>query len=267
MTGLLSQALANLETSAAQVKGLTGLPADAKAIQSQFDTLVSQTVTLVQGLQTSTSSFVTTTTPQLEAVLAGLKGSTDLDEIAAQLKDIEQAADALKTTATSVADQVSAQEATISGFATPLAKVTSDLNTQKATLQGKLSTAQDKEKAAHKKYLYLLALGPLGLIGLAAALGLYESWQKEANDDAKNVSAIKSQISQLDSMVNATNQMATDFEDVNGKTQDVVNAVGFLSQDVSSLITDTASGTSRVQLEIYVTAAKQELITVTTDAA
>lgn len=266
MTGLLSQALANLQAAENQIAAVPGLPPQAVAVQQDSQAKIGLTATLVTQLQSTTQAFVADMTPRLANVMTQLQGSTPLSEITPELTAIQQSSSEVHTGVVAVADQIMALKVTVDGYDAQLAAVTNTLAGQMAGLQAKLGTARDNAAAASKKYYWLIALGPFGLIGLAAALAAYEVIRTEVAGYEQQASAAQAQIARLQAMVVATRQLMADFGDVGMKTQDVVNALEFLGNDIMQLVTDTSTGTSRPQLILFAQAAQTELATVGSEA-
>ncbi|MCP4425496.1 MAG: hypothetical protein GY803_13465 [Chloroflexi bacterium] len=268
MGGLLSQALANTVSAEQQIKALSGLPADAQQVQTDSANLINTIVPEIQQLQTTVSAFAQQAQAKLKEAEDQVSGNTPLAIVKATMVAVQNDASNLKSTVDSVTSNITASANQVFGYSNQLTTIESQLNSQKATLQGQLNTARDEETAAKKKYYYLLALGPFGLIGLAVALGLYTKWTNDVNDLESKQSALSAQISQLSMLVAATKQLGADFNDLSTKISSVKNTVNFLAGDIGSIISDVdESDTSRTIIEVHIKAAAQEVTTLSVDAS
>ncbi|MEW8388700.1 MAG: hypothetical protein AB2660_14355 [Candidatus Thiodiazotropha sp.] len=268
MSGLLSQALTNVQDTESHLKSLKGLPTAATPIQNQSIELISKAVPIIKQLQSDVKKFVLFAKHEIDKDLSYLKGTSPLSETETLILEVKKGAAQLSEQVSNIAKQISDLSSEVTGFATSLYKIESEINHQKAAIQGMLNKAIEKENAANKKYLYLLALGPFGLVGLATAFGLYAELKSEADGYAKQVSAHSSQISRLSSMVNATTQLASDFVDLSSKTQDLKNGINFLAGDILEILKDTGSNNEhRKTIIVLLIATQAEINSLSADAA
>jgi hypothetical protein len=267
MSGFLSQAIANMVAAEQQVRSLSGLPPEAQKIQRESVAVISPTVSHIQTMQKAVSSFVEVATPQLNNIKAMVGGNLPIPIIKVEMANVQKEAGALKSTVDGIAGQVNAASSQVLSYFGQLATIESGLTTRMTTLQGQLGDARGEEEATRKKYYWLIALGPFGLIGLAVALGLYLKWKSEVNGYESQISALNTQIRLFTAMKSACHAMESDFQGVVTKISGVENSVGFLTGDLLSISSDLDSGSTLTVIDIMVTAAITEVTTLGIDAS
>ena len=267
MSGVLSQAVANMVAAEQQITALSGLPPAAQKIQAESSAVISPTISQIQTMQKAVSSFVQIAIPQLNAIETMVSGTQPLPLIKAAMANVQNEASALKSSLDGISTQINAASSQVLGYFGQLATIESGLTTQMTTLQGQLGNAQSEEEAAKKKYYYLLALGPFGLIGLSVALGLYLKWQSDVNDYKRQISSLSAQINSFNAMKLASQLMGTDFQGVVTKISGVKNSVDFLASDILTISADLDSGSALPVIGIMVKAAITEVTTLGVDAS
>ena len=267
MSGFLSQAVANLLAAEQQIAAIYGLPPEAQKIQAESSVVISPTISQIQTMQKTVSSFVQIAIPQLNTIETMVSGNQALPLIKEVIANLQNEASTLKSSVDGISAQINADSSQVLGYFGQLATIESDLTTKMTTLQGQLGNAQSEEEATKKKYYYLLALGPLGLIGLAVALGLYLKWQSDVNDYERQISSLSAQINSFNAMKSACLLMGTDFQGVVTKISGVRNSVDFLASDILEINSDLDSGSALPIIGIMVKAAITEVTTLSVDAS
>ncbi len=268
MNGLLTQAVANLVAVESQISSLNGLPPAAQQIQTNSSAVIAPLVVQVQGLQQAMARFTQTALPQLNAIHQSISSGTGtLPTVTAAVATVLGEANTLQSTVTAASTQINAASTQVLGYFDQLAAIEATLTTQMTALQGQLGDAQSEEDAAQKRYYYLLALGPFGLIGLAVALGLYLKWKSDVNGYESQISSLNASINSLNAMKGACQQLGGDFQVVMSKISGVDNAVDFLASELLSINSDLQSGSSLPVIGIMVTAAITEVTTLGIDAS
>ncbi|MEH0019220.1 MAG: hypothetical protein V6Z89_06180 [Desulfobacter sp.] len=267
MSGLLTQALENLTAEQNHIKGLTGLPPDAAQIQTDAVNLVNRIVPQVKTLQSNVSAFTAKALPQLNEANQALENKTPLDQIKSMVLPVKSMAQELQSSVADSTGTFTSAMQEVNGYPNRLAGVVNELNQQKTELQGKLNNARSEESATKKKYYYLIALGPFGLIGLAAALALWQTWKSKVSDLESEQSRLSAQISTLNSFVAAINQIQSDFTDLVNKINNVKNSLDILAGDISNTITDLEDSSHSSVAQVYISAAIAEVNTLAKDAA
>ncbi|WP_072453574.1 hypothetical protein OPV09_15910 [Janthinobacterium sp. TB1-E2] len=267
MAGLLTQTLANLLAAQQQIAALGGLPPAAQQIQAGCNALIQPMVMQTRTLQQAVAAFVQAATPQLAQVQSMLSAQAPLPDIKAAMSALQQQARQLQGTANGTAGTLTAQTAQLMGYFNQLAGVEAGLQSQVTALQGQLGDAQSELDAAQKRYYYLLALGPFGLVGLAVALGLYLKWKSDVSDLQGQIGGLNGQIGAFNGMKAACQQLGADCQGLAASISDVRNAVNFLVSDLLEVSGDLDAGDAAVVIALMATAASTELATLGTDAA
>lgn len=267
MTGLLSQALANVEATEKTITSLSGLPAAAEPIVQQSSQLIQSMAKSIRDLQAATAAAIPKIETNLNDADAALKAGKPLPEVKQIIDAANAEAQSLQTQADAVSTEIGDDRNTIDGYANQLAGIENDIGNEIAKLNGQLGDLKSKRDAAKKKYYWLLALGPFGLAGLAAALALYLKFKHDVDDLESEISAKQKQIDQQKALVTATKTLNGDFNTLVTKVSGVKNAVGFLASDIGEVVTDLEHDGSRAVIELYIQAALSEAKEVAADAA
>lgn len=260
MVGILSQTMANLSSTEQHINAIGGLPPDAASIQSQSVSLIGEIIPELQALQKQVLSYVEHAQSQLNQIESQLANNMPLELVLQQIKALQVDSSSIKSSVDSQVTKIVASANQVFEFANPLAAVQSQLRAQTTALQSQMSNARNEEDAIHNRYLYLLALGPFGLIGLAAALGLYLQWKSEADNLEAQWNASNFQIHELAMMMVVTNQLIADFRDLSSRISAVKNTIDFLESDITTIITDTGQAGGRTVIEVYTKAALHQVL-------
>lgn len=274
MVGLLSQALANLTSAEAQIINLTGLPSGAVPVQNDSADVINKIVPQVTQLQSLIYNFIQKALPQLDAVETAVSGNISIDQLRADLLIVHNEADELNPKIESLSTEITKESDHINGYANILVGVDSDLNGKITVLNAQIGSAQGRANAAQKKYYYLIGLAPLALFGFAAmlaaaaaAIALYSKIKTEIDTYQSTVSSLSIQISRLNMMKSAINQLAADFLNLTSKITNVQNSLGFLSGDITNSINDITNDANRLHIRIFVQTAMTEIMTLQRDAS
>jgi len=259
MSGILSQALQNLMAATQQIASLSGLPPQAQQLQTNIDAAVKPLAGLIQNLQQTGSAYVAQAVPQLNDILSILVNNQPILDIKAGMAAVLAETASLNDVVSAATEQSEAVSNLVFGEFNQLAAIDAGLASQATSLQGQLGAAQGEEAAAQKRYYYLIALGPFGLVGLAVALGLYLKWKSDVNDIESSISNLNAQINVLTSMQSACNALGADFQSVVARTSDVRNTTDLLGSSIRQINSDLNLGSDRITLEIVVRAAIAEI--------
>lgn len=265
--GVLSQALANLAAAEQQITNLTGLPPAAVQLQTESAATIAPTIAHIQAMQTEVNTFVQDATSQLEQVETMIAGNQPLAMMQPPLKNVQTDALELQALMSSMVTEIKATSSQVLGYLSQLTTIESDLTAQMTSLQGQLGDAQSSEEATKKKYYWLIALGPLGLAGLAAALALYKKWKSEVNDYESQISALNAQINSFNGMKSACQLMGSDFQGMITKLTGIQNSVGFLTSDILNIEDDVEIAADLFTIGLVVKAASTEITTLGVDAS
>jgi len=259
MSGLLSQALQNLIAATQQIAALSGLPPQAQQLQAATGVAIKPLPGLIQNMQQTGSAFVARAVPELNDIMAMLTNNQPIVDIKAKMSAVLDQTASLDNVVMAVTKQAESISSLIFGDFNQLAIIEAGLSGQATNLQGQLGAAQGEEAAAQKRYYYLIALGPFGLIGLAAALALYLKLKSDVNDIQSSISNLNAQINVLTAMQSACNALGTDFQSVIARTSDVRNAMDLLGGSIQQINNDLNNGSDRITMEIVVRATITEI--------
>lgn len=271
--GVLSQALANLETAEQHVQGLTNLPADAQKIVSDSTAVITPVVATIRQAQVEIGALIEGTLPRLDEIEALLAQGRTFDEMKEKIHITALEASSVKKSVEGVAFQLQASADQVYEFQKQLHGVEANLTAQMIALQTRVSTARSQEAAAKKKYDYLMMLGPLGgLFGMvASALTSYLGRKQEVAQYESQISALNSQTMQFKVLQMACEQLLTDFQTVTEKISGVSNTLTLLAGDITKIVEDIDEDgdaqKSSALMQIYLTAAETEIETLRVDAA
>ncbi|MDN7184562.1 hypothetical protein M0D69_42430 [Caballeronia sp. SEWSISQ10-4 2] len=267
MSGPLTQTLAALQSSLSQVGAIQNLPAQAGNVQRTVCGSFAPILNEVPEFQSSLLTFITSAKPSLDSVIVqlahGANGqlvSTTIAGIASQMAAFQSTSSSVVTTATSAMSTLTTSFTTLSG-------IEGALQTQIAGLQGQLGTASGEMEGTQKRYYYLLALGPFGLVGLSVALGLYLKWKGEVSDLQGEINSLNSQIASLQSIVLSCKALATSESQVLQDLTNLKNAIDAVISDFTEIEHDLAGTTDPTLLQTVARAADAMLVTLEADAS
>lgn len=218
-------------------------------------------------MQKAGSAFTAQALPRLNDILAALTNDQPIADIKAAMAAVLGETASLDRAVTAVTAQSQSVSNLIFGDLNQLAAIGAGLSSQAAGLQGRLGDARGQEAAAQKRYYYLIALGPLGLVGLAAALALYLQLKSDINGIESTISNLKAQINALAAMQSACSALSADFQGVITRTANVRNVTDLLADAIRQMNNDLNIGSDRVTLEIVVRAATAEVTSLGIDLA
>lgn len=265
MSGLLSQAVANLTAATQQVSNLSGLPVEARHLQAATAGAITPLITQIRAMQLAGAGFVQTALPELNAIETLITNEQPLVSIKAEMARVLGRANVLDASVNQVTAQINSVSTLVFGDFNQLATIEAGLTTQMTTLHAQLGDAQGQEDAAKTRYYYLIALGPFGLVGLAVAFGLYMKWRSDVNGYESQISSLNGQINSLTAMRSACQLMGTDLQGVIAKASGIRNSVGSLTGSIQGINTDLSLGSSYIVLCVLVRAAITEVTTLGVD--
>lgn len=263
-SGPFSSALANAKASLDSLLAVPNLPASASPITQSIDSAMKPLLTSAPEVQQAVLDYCASALPELQTILTQLKAGADPSSVSAKLTDIANRFAQLQAQTKPLSGDASSVRAAITAAASQIASLESSLDSQIANLNGEIGAAQSKEKAAKDKYYYLIALGPLGLIGLAAALALYEHWSGEVDDLQKSIASLRAQIVPIKGMVAACQQLGdagTGMLTAISNLDNTVDAVGSDGQEIVANL-----GESK-EVELFVAATIGAIQTLQRDAS
>ena len=259
MSGLLSQAVQNLGSAAQRISSLSGLPPDAQQLQKDTTGAIGQLLPLVQTVQSTGTAFVRQALPQLNEILTASSNGSPVSAIEQQLAVVLAEITATDNAVAAVSSQSAALATLVFGDFKQLATIEANLAAQMTSLQGQLGAAQGEQEAAQKRYYYLLALGPFGLVGLATALGLYLKWKSDVNGIGSQISGLNGEISALAAMQSACELIQSDFQAVIDAIAKVQNLALLLRDSIVQIDNDMKDGGTPLVWQIKVRAAITEI--------
>jgi DNA repair exonuclease SbcCD ATPase subunit len=267
MSGLLTQAIVNLTAAEQQIAAVGGLPSAAQQIQAESPSIIDPAIQQIGQMQRQIGAFVQSSTAALNDIRTGVSQNEPQATIQPEIAQVQAQAGALQTSVNQVYAQLADASTRVLAVFNQLATIESDLTSQITGLQGQLGNAQNEAAAARSKYYYLLALGPFGLIGLAAALALYEELQSQVSGYENQIAQLNGQINALNVMKSGCQALATGFQAVVTRASSVKNTVSFVADDILTIGSDLQSGAASSVLNVVVTAALTEIGTLASDAS
>jgi chromosome segregation ATPase len=268
MSGVLSQAVANLVAVEQQVTSLTGLPASAQQVQSSSAALIGPLVSQIQAVQQSCAGFVQSAVPQLTEIQSMVSSGQSVTDIEANMATVAGEASSLQSILQAATTQIASTSRQLDGCFNQLTQIEAGLKAAATELQGQIGTAQGQEAADQRKYDLLLALSAFGgAFGLAAASAALTSIKAQLNALERQGSATNAQINSLDMMATACQTLASSLQDVVTKVSSVSNAVDFLNSDLLTINSDLQSGDSMTVVGVLVATAITEVNTLGVDTS
>lgn len=266
-TGLLTQAIVNLQGMSQHLAALGGLPDNARGIETSIVNLLQGEIPKVKNVQSTVQGFVSASLPGLQQAKTDLDNGTNQEGVAAAITQVSTSALTQKQTIDALNADINRTKASIVELLThSLAPIEGQLNAQSITLTTQLQSAQQEADEIHSKELYFLALGVLGLIGLAAAGIAMAVQQSKVNGLLAQVSDLRAQVANLGMLKQSVNLVITDLGDVINQVSNVNNAVAFVAGDTAQIINDLKNADGS-RTKIYLLTTIGQLQTLGNDAA
>jgi peptidoglycan hydrolase CwlO-like protein len=174
---------------------------------------------------------------------------------------------AFQATASTLVTAATNAMSTLTTSFTTLSGIEGSLQTQIAGLQGQIGTAKGEMEATQKRYYYLLALGPFGLVGLSAALALYLKWKSDVSSLQGEINSLNGQIASLQSIVSSCKALAASESQVLQDLINLKNAIDSVCSDFTAIQQDLAGTTDPTTLQTVARAADAMLVTLEADAS
>lgn len=268
MSGLLTTAIASIKTTEDKLQYLPPLSPDIEEIKVESLSDVNQVVNDITKAQVLIQGFIKQTVPkinELEQITSQKNASISLVKnniisLVNQSNELKQQMNKLTTGIESLSGKVPSFIGKLSGFEV-------ELNEQMSVLQSKVNEKKEIESIDRKKYYYLLALGPCGLIGLAIALGIYFETKKQVNDLECEVSVLNSKIQSFNALKAISNLMVEDLKNVNLKFSRATNLVDFLLGDINNFIVDLNENSPLFVINMMLKAAEMEINSIAIDVS
>lgn len=113
-----------------------------------------------------------------------------------------------------------------------------NLGVQRSSLQAQIDSASSDAASAKKKELYLIALGPFGLVGLAVATGIYLKLQGTVDSLNRQADDLASQLSSVTATQTAVTNLSNGLQTGVSTLLTLKSAMDFMASDVGNLICD-----------------------------
>jgi hypothetical protein len=236
-SNIVTQALANVEVTAQTVAAVGGLPPQVAAVQTRALGIAQQIVPTVQTLRQQTQQFVAVASPLVAQALAALDGPNP-GAAAAPVAAMQASAVTLSTHTMAASQQLGAARDQCDANVAAMSGVISVLDAQIAAANAQCVSDQQQVDSLNQNKLYWLALGPLGLIGLAVAIGEIATANNQVAAIEAQISALGQQSAQAAKMKIDVQQLSANVSALAGRLQDLQNAVDFVRRDVEEVMKD-----------------------------
>jgi hypothetical protein len=197
--GLISQALANMETVRAHLASLTCLPASAEAARTTVQQSVTSIIPAVQASSQSVGAYVDTATPLAAVAMAALDRG-DPGQVEQSLAEMQTASAPAKAAVDAATAAIQTTMSDVNTQIVALDQAESALQQQISQASNELSEAQAEAADLDKKKYYWLLLGPLGLAGLAACIALIVTASQKVTGLQNRASQLRAQVAQWSKM-------------------------------------------------------------------
>lgn len=237
--GKLSTALSRLEDAAVNVVLIRPLPASVVSVQSDFPNMIRVVKGEVSKLQGNVESFCSSGINKTNTILNLLSTSTDQSGgVKSEIDGLVDDVDALKQKVRNGHQNVTVINEKFLAIKRSLSSVLSGLHDDISSLTAQINTARDKASAAKKKYYAMIALGPFGVAGLAAALAVYLTTKKETQSLERKMSDLRQQKESVNKTIACTETFETCMSIIIEAGSYLSNAITLISVEVENLKTD-----------------------------
>lgn len=265
--GPFSQALTALKGSVDEVKSINGLPAPAISIQNAVGESLSGILNDGPGFQSDVLAGIEPAIQSLERAIEALQRGVSLEQVTSAIKGVAGTVAKFQGRAAGLNDMAASAVKLISKAFTELSGVEGEIQSQIANLQGQAGAAQGEMEAAQKRYYWLIALGPFGVIGVAAALALYFTWKKKVSELQDRVNSLNAQTRSLQALINCCKALAGANGQALQQLTNLKNAVDTTVSDFTEVTRDLDENVSPAQIELLLRACVGMLSTLQADVS
>lgn len=244
-TGLLSQAIQNLQRSIQELLKLTGLPVEAHNKRSSMVPVLASELLKISAIQPVVNQFVIDAMPGIQQAKANLEANTNLDQVVAAILRVSTSAVTLKQGVDALSADINATHTQIIDLITSLAPLQKQIQNQQIHLQGELKAEENKYNNS----------------GIVPGYWLLEEMRNQIRFMETYAVALEESEHSLSSMI-------TDFSGVINQISCMSNAVHIIASEDAQVI-DDLKNTQGDQLiaRIYLTTTISQLQTLETDAS
>lgn len=264
--GLMSQSIENVRNARAQVAAVDGLPTEAVAVQSH---MVSVLDTMVPAVQTAASGVLrvaSEATAPLAAAEAAI-GAGDGEAMRSALESLTTLMGSVTTSVKTAVVEVQSALGAITADNQTLANIGSELQATITRTSAEADTASAEADALDRDKWWYLLLGPFGLPGLAACIGMIVTATNKVNGIRQQVSDLRAQSAQWTKVKADVDLLSHDVPSVSKSLLSVQAGLEFLGGDTSEVVKDVAKAPGSSIGRAWLIAANQELAVLTTDAS
>ncbi|MGF1735087.1 hypothetical protein [Photobacterium satsumensis] len=268
MTGRLSQSLTNIENVTQHIVNIPNLPSDAQTIAQELkqssDTLISD----VKHIQSGTVPYVEKVRPQLNEMLSLAEKQAPVNVIMPLQEQVMGLTEAHQTQYSALLTDIQNHARNIDNTVSKIANITSELRKEEASINAQLDSKRSELESAKKKYYYLLALGPFGLVGLATALALYTKFKGEENELAGKAQQLSNRLNMVKTMEASLHTLSQEVGNLLNSLSSLSNGVGLIRGDLENIMQDVSqSPINYTVLTIHIHAALAQVEELIHDAA
>ena len=263
----ISQALLNLTAVERELAATGELPSAAETIRTEAAASIGEVLPAIKGAQSAAQTFAATATPLLAGALSALDGSEPAGA-RGPIGEVQTSANALGTAVSGADTSLQTSKSVVDRIVQALSAVDSTLAAEIASTNAELHNDQQEVDSLNKTKLYWLALGPFGLLGLAAVIAeLVIAGEKVAGIEA-TMASLTAQVARFAKVKADVELLSGDLAGLLAALQALSNAVDLLTGDISALLADLQGTNANVSAaKAYVLTAQSELATIATETA
>ena len=266
MSGILSQSTKNLEDCINQITSIFNLPQDAIAVQSEISALLLGVKNNTLVYQKGMFSCISEAAVELKNVSDGVSnGKTPFDIATTTIADAMSKAEEIKKSTDEQRDVITTGRDKMNKFVSQLSAIENRLNSQIPALQSQLSNANSQLAVAQKRYYWLLALGPFGLPGIAAAAVLCSKWKSEAASLLNQINSLNNQIASHKSMFDACKTFMSNSNNIWNVFSGIENDIDIIISTYNNVQENLKSSQDMNLLKLFLTASVPETLTLQND--
>ncbi|EGQ9205189.1 hypothetical protein NMR54_003463 [Vibrio cholerae] len=268
MTGRLSQSLTNIENVAQHIVSIPNLPSDAQSIAQNLKQSSDSLINDVKRIQSDTAPYVEKVKPLLNEMLALADKKAPVNDIMPLQEQVMELTEAHQTQYGALLTDIQNHARNIDSAVSNIANITSELRKEEASINAQLDAKRSELESAKKKYYYLLALGPFGLVGLATALALFNKLKGEENTLAGKAQHLSNKLHMVKTMEFSLNTLSQEVGNLLNALSSLSNGVSLIRGDLDNIMQDVfQSPINYTVLAIHIHAALAQVEELEQDAA
>ena len=265
MTGYLTESLSNLVVSEKSIEVISGLPADAKNLQSDSINILKPLIEEIKGVQKTTSAFVkegTINLNKLEVMIQKKEGLTTLKKF---MNSIRNSAKKIQPIINDASIHIKSASSNVTNNYSHLSSLKIKMIAKQSSYEAERDSYESELSEQKKKYLIYSIIATLGIIGLGVGAAEIVKLDNRINSTKGQIRKEKKELANVRSLLTVLDRLMSDLRDTVNRITSIKNSIDFLISDLLKVRDDLDEQKSLLAVKILSKAATAEMKTVELD--